>query len=72
MSNYLEYCRAYIVKVHDKKSGRNYLFSVVAKSRPDAKKLVEDYAADAISSMCRIKKITKLPNKPQVISYESD
>lgn len=72
MSNYLEKCRAYIVKVHDKKSGRHYLFSVVAESKPAAQKLVEDYAGDAISCMCKVKRITKLPNKPQVISYESD
>jgi hypothetical protein len=72
MSNYLDYCRAYSVRVYEKKSGRYYMFSVVAESKSDAISLVEDYAAKTIGSTCIIKKATKLPNKPQVLDYRED
>ena len=44
MSNYLENCRAYIVRIYEKKSGRYYRFSVIAENKPDAINMVEEFA----------------------------
>lgn len=65
-------CRAYVIRIYEKKSGRYYRFSVLAESKPVAVRMVEDYCKEAIGFSCKIKKITKLPNKPQVIDYSED
>lgn len=69
MSNFLENCRVYLARVYEKKSGYYYTFSVVAESKPEATRLVQEYAAGAIGNTCKIKKITKLPNKAQVVDF---
>ena len=58
MSNFLENCRVYLVRIRESKSGRYYSFSVVAESRPDAIELVEKYALESIGKTYKIKKIT--------------
>lgn len=72
MSNFLDDCRAYIVRIYEKKSGRYYRFSVVAESKPAAIEMVEEFAEKYIGNTCVVKKATKLPNKPQVLDYSED
>ena len=72
MSNFLDTCRAYAVRIYESKSGRYYRFSVLAESKPAAIEMVEEYAEKWIGSTCKIKKVTKLPNKPQVLDYGED
>jgi hypothetical protein len=72
MSNFLDNCRAYAIRIYESKSGRYYRFSVVAETKQDAIALVKEYAAEAIGSTCKVKKVNKLPNKPQVLDYSED
>ena len=72
MSNYIEYCRAYSVRVYEKKSGRHYVFSVVAKSKTDAIEMVNDFCKQNIGRNCSVKKATRFPNKPQVLDFRED
>lgn len=72
MSNYLENCRAYSVRIYESKSGRYYRFLVLAETKPEAIKMVDEYAKEAIGTTCKVKKATKLPNKKQVLDFSED
>jgi hypothetical protein len=72
MSNFIENCRAYIVRVYEKKSGRYYKFFVLAETKPLAIDMVEKFCEEGIGSTCVVKKAIKLPNKPQILDYIED
>lgn len=72
MSNFLTNCRAYAVRIYEKKSCRYYRFLVLAETKPLAIDMVKEYAEKWVGSTCVIKKATKLPNKPQVLDYDED
>lgn len=72
MSNFLENCRAYAVRVYEKKSGRYYRFLVLAETKPKAVSMVEEFCEKWVGSTCVVKQTNKLPNKPQVLDYSED
>lgn len=72
MSNFLKNCRAYVVRMYESKSGRYWRFIVLSETRPDAVRMVEEYAEGAIGNTCKVKNVWKLPNKHQVLDYSED
>lgn len=69
MSNFIENCRAYSVRFYESKSGYYYTFVVLAETRPLAVKMAKEYAEGVIGNTCKLKKVKKLPNKPQVLDF---